>query len=103
MSAHNNAEHTAAATAAGGAAWDIENDALAHALSWVTRHHGRERSPESLLTSLGLTGRLGPDQAVRALRDAGFNAGLVQQHHAAAGGAAAEGGRRLRRRRPPRG
>lgn len=79
MSAHNPAEHNAAATAAGGAAWDIENDALAHALSWITRHHGRERSPESLLSTLGLTGRLGPDQAVRALREAGFNAGLVQR------------------------
>lgn len=62
-----------------GPAWDIENDALAHALSWLTRHHGRERSPESLLADLGLTSQLGPDQAVRALRDAGFNAGLVQR------------------------
>jgi len=60
-------------------AWDIENDALAHALSWLTRHHGRERSPESLLAGLPLSGRLGPDQAVRALRDAGYNAGLVQR------------------------
>ncbi len=62
-----------------GAAWDIENDALAHALSWITRHHGRERSPESLLSTQGIRGRLGPDQAVRALREAGFNAGLVQR------------------------
>ena len=29
--------------------WDIDNDALAHALAWLTRHHGRERTPESLL------------------------------------------------------
>jgi ATP-binding cassette, subfamily C, bacterial LapB len=61
------------------AAWDIENDALAHAISWLTRHHGRERSPESLLAGLPVTGRLGPDQALRALREAGFNAGLVQR------------------------
>jgi len=60
-------------------AWDVENDALAHALSWLTRHHGRERSPESLLAGLPMAGRLGPDQAIRALRDAGFNAGLVQR------------------------
>jgi ATP-binding cassette subfamily C protein LapB len=60
-------------------AWDVENDALAHALSWLTRHHGRERSPESLLAGMAMTGRLGPDQALRALREAGFNAGLVQR------------------------
>jgi ATP-binding cassette subfamily C protein LapB len=65
--------------AADAPAWDVENDALAHALSWLTRHHGRERSPESLLAGLPMAGRLGPDQAVRALRDAGFNAGLVQR------------------------
>src|SRR5882672_11160580 len=65
---------------AGGAPpWDIENDALAHAVSWLTRHHGRERTPESLLAGLPVKGRLGPDQAVRALRDADYNAGLVQR------------------------
>ena len=63
----------------GAPAWDVENDALAHALSWITRHHGRERSPESLLSSQPIAGRLGPDQALRALRDAGFSAGLVQR------------------------
>lgn len=65
--------------AGGELAWDVENDALAHALSWLTKHHGRERSPESLLSGLPLQGRLGPDQALRALRDAGFSAGLVQR------------------------
>ena len=59
--------------------WDIDNDALAHALSWITRHHGRERSAESLLAGLPVAGRLGPDQALRALREAGFSAGLVQR------------------------
>ena len=63
----------------GGPAWDIENDPLAHALSWLTRHHGRERSPESLLSGLPVARRLGPDQALRALREAGFSAGLVQR------------------------
>jgi len=59
--------------------WDIESDPLAHAISWLTRHHGRERSPESLLSGLPVSGRLGPDQALRALREAGFSAGLVQR------------------------
>lgn len=59
--------------------WDIENDALAHAIAWLTRHHGQERTPESLLTGLPVHGRLAPDQALRALREAGFNAGLVQR------------------------
>ncbi len=61
------------------AAWDIDNDALAHALSWLTRHHGRERTAESLLSGLAVSQRIGPDQAVRALREAGFNAALVQR------------------------
>ena len=65
--------------AAGGPAWDLDNDALAHAISWLTRHHGRERTPESLLAGMPVSGRLGPDQAQRALREAGFSAGLVQR------------------------
>ncbi len=64
---------------AGAPVWDIDNDALAHAMSWLTRHHGRERSAESLLAGLPVAGRLGPDQALRALREAGFSAGLVQR------------------------
>ncbi len=67
--------------------WDLDNDALAHAISWLTGHHGRERTPESLLSALpagaganaGAKGRLGPDEALRALREAGYNAGLVQR------------------------
>ena len=61
------------------ATWDLDNDALAHALSWLTRHHGRERSAESLLAGTSVVGRLGPDQALRVLRGAGFNCGLVQR------------------------
>ncbi len=68
--------------------WDVDNDALAHAISWLTRHHGRERTPESLLSGLAsptpggsATGptRLAPDQALQALRQAGYSAGLVQR------------------------
>jgi len=65
--------------APGPAGWDIDNDALAHAMAWLTRHHGRERTPESLLSGLPLKGRLAPDQALRAMREAGFSAGLVQR------------------------
>jgi len=55
------------------------DDALLQALVWLTRHHGRERSAASLLAGMPLAGPLGPDQAVRAMREAGFNAGLVQR------------------------
>ena len=55
------------------------DDALLHALVWLTRHHGRERSVESLLADLPLTGPIGPDQAIRVMREAGFNAGLIQR------------------------
>ena len=61
------------------AGWDIDNDALAHAIAWLTRHHGRERSAESLLATLRVQGRLAPDQALRALAEAGYSAGLVQR------------------------
>ena len=68
-----------AAVEQAGSGWDIENDPLAHALSWLTRHHGREQSPESLLAGQPVARKLGPDQALRALREAGFSAGLVQR------------------------
>jgi ATP-binding cassette subfamily C protein LapB len=58
---------------------DLDNDALAQAISWLTRHHGRERTAESLLAGQPLSGRLGPDQAMRALGEAGYKAGLVQR------------------------
>ena len=73
------ADDGASATGATQAAWDIENDALAHAISWLTKHHASERSPESLLAGLPLNGRLAPDQALRALSEAGYKAGLVQR------------------------
>ncbi len=57
----------------------LAEDALAHALVWLTRHHGQERSIASLLNGQQVSGQLGPDQALRALRDAGYEAGLVQR------------------------
>jgi len=64
----------AQAAAVGGA-----DDALLQSLVWLTRHHGRPRSAASLLSGLPLSGALGPDQAVRVMREAGFNAGLIQR------------------------
>jgi ATP-binding cassette subfamily C protein LapB len=64
------------AEAAGG---ERSDDPLLQALVYLTRHHGRERSAESLVANLPMTGTIGPDQAVRAMREAGFNAGLVQR------------------------
>jgi ATP-binding cassette, subfamily C, bacterial LapB len=61
------------------ASWDINNDALAHALSWLSHHHGRPRSAESLLAGQPMQGRLTPEGALRVLHEAGFNAGLVQR------------------------
>jgi ATP-binding cassette subfamily C protein LapB len=61
------------------AAGRFASDPLAQALAWLTRHHGRDRSAESLLSGQPVTGPLGPDQAVRAMREAGYNAGLVQR------------------------
>jgi hypothetical protein len=52
-------------TDAATAGWDLEHDALAHALAWLVAHHGRPRSPESLLSGLPVQGRLAPDLALR--------------------------------------
>lgn len=60
-------------------AWSATEDALVHALVWLTQHHGRHRSAESLLEGQPADGPLGPDQAVRVMRDAGFNAGILQR------------------------
>ena len=57
----------------------LEQDALAQALVWLTRHHGHARSVASLLEGQQINGQLGPDQAVRALREANWNAALVQR------------------------
>lgn len=54
-------------------------DPLLHALVWLTRHHGRARSAESLRAGAPVDGALGPDQALRVMREAGYNAGLVRK------------------------
>ena len=61
------------------AAAGLAEDALAQALVWLTRHHGNERSATSLFEGQQVSGPVGPDQALRALREAGYNAGLVQR------------------------
>jgi ATP-binding cassette subfamily C protein LapB len=57
----------------------LTDDALAQALVWLTRYHGNERSVASLFEGQKIEGLVGPDQALRALREAGFKAGLVQR------------------------
>jgi ATP-binding cassette subfamily C protein LapB len=57
----------------------IDHDALLHSLVFITRHHGNERSPDSLLDGMPVDGMLGPEQAVRVMREAGYNAGLMKR------------------------
>jgi ATP-binding cassette subfamily C protein LapB len=64
---------------AAGARRATSDDPLAHALAWVTRHHGRGRSAQSLLAGLPTTERMDGALAVRALQEAGFQAGLVER------------------------
>lgn len=54
-------------------------DPLLQALSWLTRHHGRPRSPESLRAGAPVEGALAPDSAIRVMREAGYNAGLLRK------------------------
>jgi ATP-binding cassette subfamily C protein LapB len=54
-------------------------DPLLQALSWLTRHHGRPRSPESLRAGVPIDGLLTPDGAIRVMREAGYNAGLLRK------------------------
>jgi len=61
------------------AAPGLAEDALAQALVWLTRHHGNERTVTSLFEGQQVAGAVGPDQAIRALHEAGYNAGLVQR------------------------
>jgi ATP-binding cassette subfamily C protein LapB len=65
--------------AAGAEGGGLEDDALLQSLVWLTQRHGRERSAQALLNGIALSGPLGPDQAVRLMRDAGFNAGLIRR------------------------
>ena len=57
----------------------IDHDALLYSMVFLTRHHGKERSSDSLLDGMPIDGLLGPDQAVRVMRAAGYNAGLMQR------------------------
>jgi len=54
-------------------------DPLLEALAWLTRHHGRARSTESLRAGAPVEGPLAPDQALRVMREAGYNAGLLRK------------------------
>ncbi len=68
---------TQAAAPAGTEGVPLEEDALLQSLVLLTRHHGRERSAASLVAGQVLEGGLTPAQALRALDEAGFNAGLL--------------------------
>jgi len=57
----------------------IDHDALLQAMVFLTRHHGKERSADSLLDGMPIAGPLGPDQAVRVMQAAGYNAGLMRR------------------------
>jgi ATP-binding cassette subfamily C protein LapB len=52
-------------------------DPLLQCIAWLTVHHGRARTPESLRAGQPVDGALMPDQALRLLREAGYNAGLL--------------------------
>lgn len=54
-------------------------DPLLEALMWLCRHHGIERSEQSLLDGLALQAPMTPQQAVQLLRQVGFSASLVQR------------------------
>ncbi|WP_088281787.1 type I secretion system permease/ATPase [Ideonella sp. A 288] len=56
---------------------NLDHDSLAQALAWLSRHHGRERTVEALLADVPVDGALTPEQAVRALRDAGYESALL--------------------------
>ncbi|KQW41117.1 MULTISPECIES: type I secretion system permease/ATPase [unclassified Roseateles] len=54
-------------------------DPLLQALAWLTRHHGKPRSAESLRAGAPVEGALTPDGAIRVMREAGYNAGLLRK------------------------
>ena len=79
MSARDDPHLHAVPPPAADPAVSLADDALAQSLVWLTRHHGNERSVASLFEGQQVHGLVGPDQALRALREAGYNAGLVQR------------------------
>ena len=68
-----------AADALQGLAEQPVGDPLLAALAWLTRHHGRARSAESLRAGAPVEGPLAPDQALRVMREAGYKAGLLRK------------------------
>jgi ATP-binding cassette subfamily C protein LapB len=54
-------------------------DPLLDALLWLCKHHGQERTASSLLGDVGHETAITPTQAVRVMRDAGFNAAMVKR------------------------
>lgn len=54
-----------------------DTDALLQALVWLTGHHGRERSAAALRSGLPVEGHLQPEQAVRAMKQAGYHASII--------------------------
>lgn len=79
LAAVNEAEQVSDVVADIGDARPGLNDPLLQALSWITRFHGRTRSPASLIAGMPVDGALAPDQALRVMREAGYNAGLVRK------------------------
>ena len=55
------------------------DDALLQGLLWLTRHHGLERSAASLLAGVPVDGALQPDQALRVMREAGYQAMWIER------------------------
>ncbi len=68
-----------AAPAVATATRSLHDSALAQALVWLTRHHGRERSIDSLAAGLPLSPTLEPELALRMLREAGYQATLIER------------------------
>ncbi|HEY1089895.1 MAG TPA: hypothetical protein VGE47_02275, partial [Burkholderiaceae bacterium] len=55
-------------------------DPLLQALVWLTEHHGRARSADSLRAGMPLgPGAIAPDQALRIMREAGYNASITRK------------------------
>jgi ATP-binding cassette subfamily C protein LapB len=54
-------------------------DPLLQCLAWLTQHHGRARSADSLRAGAPVEGAISPDQAIRLMREAGYNAGLLRK------------------------
>ncbi|MFG6449684.1 type I secretion system permease/ATPase [Roseateles sp. BYS180W] len=55
-------------------------DPLLACLAWLTQHHGRGRSAQSLRAGAPLeAGPISPQQGVQLMREAGYNAGLLRK------------------------